>query len=85
MPSQGARQLKTIIGENIRAAREARELTQGQLARLLDELMEPMTVSRWERGAAAPAMTNLVRLGEVLGQDVAWFYTDHSGAPANAA
>lgn len=36
-----------------------------------------MTVSRWERGEHRPNDANLIALAGVLGQTVAWFYTDH--------
>ncbi len=37
-----------------------------------------MLISKWERGAHRPSDTNLVALAELIGVDVAWFYTEHT-------
>lgn len=69
---------------NVRKARRARGLTQGQLAARVG-LNSNMAVSRWETGRGKPSTATLVRLGEVLGRDVAWFYTDHTDERQAAA
>lgn len=53
----------------IRTARKAANLSQGQLARLLD--MNPVQVSRWERGYAIPNDESRYRLARALGTSVA--------------
>lgn len=72
MPRQGTRQIKTIIGLNLRAARQSKRLTQRELAQLLDT--DAFQVSRWERGTVRPSDATLVRLGEALGVDYAEFF-----------
>jgi transcriptional regulator with XRE-family HTH domain len=68
--------LAAIIGANVRAARQAKRWTQHELAVALGS-GDLMTVSRWERGEHRPNDANLIALAGVLGQTVAWFYTDH--------
>lgn len=75
MPSQAPRQIKTIIGQNLGAARKAKRLTQRQLAQALDT--DAFQVSRWERGIVRPTDTTLVRLAEALGVEFVWFFTEH--------
>jgi transcriptional regulator with XRE-family HTH domain len=41
---------------------------------------DAMRISRWERGEHRPKDDNLLHLAQVLGRDVAWFYTDHEMA-----
>ncbi len=53
------------VGELIRAAREARGLTQAQLGALVSVSFE--TVSRWERGVLAPRRGHRIALAQVLG------------------
>lgn len=76
MPSQAPRQIKATVAENIRSARLAADLTQAQLAAALG--IEPMAISKWERGLHTPADNNLLALGERLSRDIGWFYTDHT-------
>lgn len=72
MPSQAPEQIKTVVGDNIRAAREAKRLTQRELAVRLDT--DANSIARWERGAVMPGPTYLVQLATVLGREVGWFY-----------
>jgi transcriptional regulator with XRE-family HTH domain len=74
MASQPPRQIKDIVGANIRSARLARELTQSQVARHVG--VESMAVSRWERGLVRPSDTNLQAVADILGRDPAWFFRD---------
>jgi len=70
----------TIVGDNIRAARLENELTQRALA---DKIaIDPMSVSRWERGAVMPSHLNLLSLAEALDRDPAWFYIDREQVAA---
>jgi transcriptional regulator with XRE-family HTH domain len=51
------------VGDRLRIARRGSGLTQKQLAALLD--VEPITVSRWERGVTSPSLPRLRRIAEV--------------------
>ena len=86
MTSQAARQLKTVLGENIAVAREAKGLKQRELAAVLaaatGRSIEGFAVSRWERGIVTPGATYLAALAEALGRDIAWFYVDHHSVAA---
>ncbi len=81
MPSQATRQIKTIVGQNLSAARRAQRLTQRQLAQALDT--DAFQVSRWERGVNRPSDSTLARLAEALGVEFAWFFVDR--APEDVA
>lgn len=52
------------LGLNIRAARQALQLTQRQLAIRLD--LDQNTISRWEVGATKPDLDALARLAAEL-------------------
>lgn len=82
MSSQETRQIKQLIGANIRLARKLAGKTQLQLASTLE--VDPIQVSRWERGLHRPSDGRVVALAQVLGQEPVWFYVDHSGEPAHA-
>jgi transcriptional regulator with XRE-family HTH domain len=66
--------LARIVGLNIRASRRAAGMTQRDLSVRLD--VDAMAVSNWERGVYQPSMGNLVALADVLGRDLAWFFTE---------
>lgn len=51
--------------EKIRALREAKGLSQAELAEALG--VDQTTISAWERGVAEPTLFNLRRLADVLG------------------
>lgn len=51
------------IGARIRAARRGAALTQAELAAALG--VEPITVSRWERGVTSPSLPRLRRIAEL--------------------
>ena len=53
------------IGSRIRAAREAKGLTQGQLARAVDA-PDARTVWRWESGKSTPSVDMLTKLADAL-------------------
>jgi transcriptional regulator with XRE-family HTH domain len=53
------------FGRNLKAAREAKGLTQEQLARLLDVTV--YTVSKWEREEHEPPAETMRRAGKLLG------------------
>ena len=54
---------KADLGERIRAARAAKGWKQKHLAAQVD--VEPITVSRWERGVTSPSIPRLKRIAEV--------------------
>lgn len=57
-----------MLGENIKAMRESRGLSQEELAVRLNVVRQ--TVSKWERGRSVPDADLLVRLSEELGVPV---------------
>lgn len=78
MTSQVTKDLKTIVAENVKAARGQKGLTQRELAEQVNAV-DSLAVSRWERGKSIPNPENMVALSVALGRDASWFYTDHSG------
>jgi transcriptional regulator with XRE-family HTH domain len=70
--SQAASSIRTIIGDNIRAARLRKGLTQRELASLIDA--PDMHISRWERGVHRPSEAAMTALAEALGMSYAQFY-----------
>lgn len=82
MASDASRHIRTVIGENIRRARDQNGLTQRELAAAIEG--DYMAISRWERGVNRPGDESLARIAEVLGHDFAWFYVDHSAEPTTA-
>ena len=77
---QANRQIKTILAENLEAARKDRGLSRNALATLIGGV-DPNYIYRWERELVAPNLANMQALADALGHDVAWFYTDHSREP----
>ena len=51
------------VGERLRTARRSSGLTQKQLAAELG--VEPITVSRWERGVTTPTLPRLRQIAEI--------------------
>jgi transcriptional regulator with XRE-family HTH domain len=62
---------KAQLGEKIRAARAEKGWKQKHLAAEVD--VEPITVSRWERGATRPDLNVLHQLAEATGKPVSYF------------
>src|SRR6478752_4288999 len=62
---------KTQLGEKIRTARAEKGWKQKHLAAQVD--VEPITVSRWERGATRPDLNVLHQLAEATGKPVSYF------------
>ncbi len=75
--------LAARVGQNIRAARKAADLTQSELAAKIGAT-SLMAVSRWETGTNKPSDEFLLQLSRVLGREPAWFYTDHATQSAAA-
>lgn len=64
MSRQGSPQIKTIVGRNLRAARDAKGLTQREVAEAIGT--EGFQVSRWEKARVRPSDTTLMRLAIAL-------------------
>lgn len=66
-----------MVGDRVKEARTKRlALTQRELASVLD--IEPVNVSRWERGVAEPRLQHIRRLAEITGLPVSWFFEEVS-------
>ena len=61
----------------IRDLRIRLQISQGELARLLD--CSAMTVSRWENGQLAPTAHYYLELGKLAGKPDCWFYWERAG------
>jgi transcriptional regulator with XRE-family HTH domain len=73
---------KAQLGERIRAARASKGWKQKHLAAEVD--VEPITVSRWERGATTPDLDVLGRLASATGKPVSYFVGGAEAAPSGA-
>jgi transcriptional regulator with XRE-family HTH domain len=62
---------KEQLGERIRTARAAKGWKQKHLAAEVD--VEPITVSRWERGATTPDLDVVGRIADATGKPVSYF------------
>ena len=72
--------MRSIFGANLRMARRTADLTQRQLAALVD--VDPIQISRWERGSTGPNEDHLIALCVQLKRELPWFYADHAEAVA---
>ena len=61
------------IGERITDLRKRKNLSQGQLASLLE--VSRQAVSKWENDSASPDTLRLIRLADVLSTDVEYLAT----------
>lgn len=61
------------VGDRIAALRKERNITQAELARLLD--ISRQAVSKWENGQATPDTIKLIQLAEVLETEVEYLAT----------
>ena len=66
----------------MRAARRGSGLTQKQLAEALG--VEPITVSRWERGVTSPSLPRLRRIAEITETTVSDLVRSPDAASAHA-
>jgi transcriptional regulator with XRE-family HTH domain len=74
------------LGDRIRQARAAKGWKQRELASEVE--VEPITVSRWERGATTPDLDVLRLVADATGQPLSYFVADEPesrGAGADAA
>ena len=67
----------TDIGDRIRSARHEKGWKQKHLAAHVS--VEPITVSRWERGATSPDLDALGLIAEATGKPLS-FFVDHGAA-----
>jgi transcriptional regulator with XRE-family HTH domain len=72
---------KTVIGERIRTARAERGWKQKHLA--AEVSVEPITVSRWERGATTPDLQVLGLVAQATGKPLS-FFIGEDAAPASS-
>ena len=61
------------IGERIGDLRKAKNLSQGELARMLG--VSRQAVSKWENDTASPDTQNLLRLADVLDTEIVYLAT----------
>ena len=67
------------IGERITDLRKGKNLSQGQLASLLE--VSRQAVSKWENDTASPDTLRLIRLADVLSTDVEYLATGKKSKP----
>ena len=73
---QQTKQIKKVIGVNIKALRDEKQLSRRKFAEQLG--VDQMLVYKWERGDHRPSDLNLAVLARHGKRSPAWFYTDHS-------
>ena len=71
---------KQRLGERIRAARAEKGWKQKHLAAHVD--VEPITISRWERGATSPDLEVISQVAEATGKPLSYFVGDEEEQPA---
>jgi transcriptional regulator with XRE-family HTH domain len=69
-----------MLGDRIREARAAKGWKQKNLAAEVE--VEPITVSRWERGATTPDLDVLRLVAEATGKPLSYFVSEAGEAPA---
>lgn len=73
---------KKVFGQKLREARENSNLSQTELASLIDESMTQAQLSKYERGEAMPRPDRVTKFADALGVSEAWLrgiYTDDEG------
>jgi transcriptional regulator with XRE-family HTH domain len=75
--------LEARIGNQIRAFRKAKSLTQAQLAELSG--VDNMTISRLENGVRAPTVEHLLKLAAVLEVNASRLLGEHEANVSNDA
>lgn len=76
------KQRKRDLGDRIRTARAGRGWKQKHLA--AEVKVEPITVSRWERGATTPDLDVLGMVAEATGKPLSFFVDDSPAASASS-
>jgi transcriptional regulator with XRE-family HTH domain len=72
---------KTELGGRIREARASKGWKQRELASEVE--VEPITVSRWERGATTPDLDVLRLVADATGKPLSYFVAGPDEAPAS--
>lgn len=67
------------MGERITQLRKEKNISQGQLAQLMD--VSRQAVSKWENDLSSPDTIHLIRLADVLATDVEFLATGNSPEP----
>lgn len=67
------------IGERITALRKSANMSQGQLASILE--VSRQAVSKWENDLSSPDTLNLIQLADVLNTDVEYLATGRQQEP----
>jgi len=73
---------RTDLGNRIRTARAERGWKQKHLA--AEVRVEPITISRWERGATTPDLETLRLVAAATGKPVAYFVSGEASLPAES-
>ncbi|MHB0764629.1 helix-turn-helix domain-containing protein [Stutzerimonas sp. NM35] len=76
-------ELAATVGRIIARHRTALGITQDQLSLALD--VDPITVSRFERGVTLPSLLTIQRLCEVFGVSLSQFFTEDAEPPTAAS
>ncbi len=66
--------IENIIGQRIAKYRDSRELTQAELAEMIE--VAPETISRMERGISIPSIKTLEKIAHVLQVRIVDFFTN---------
>ena len=74
---------KKQLGERIRSARAAKGWKQKHLAAQVD--VEPITVSRWERGATSPDLDVISLVADATGKPLGYFLGEEEEPRAAAS
>jgi transcriptional regulator with XRE-family HTH domain len=72
MPRPETPHIRSTVGANILRLREGKGLTQRELATRIG--MDPIGISRWERGKTMPRPETVELVAEALGVDVGDIY-----------
>lgn len=71
------------LGDRIREARASKGWKQRELAS--EVAVEPITVSRWERGATTPDLDVIRLVAEATGKPLSYFVSDDAPAATDGA
>ena len=73
---------KSQLGDRIREARASRGWKQRELASEVE--VEPITVSRWERGATTPDLDVLQLVAQATGKPLSYFVAESVAPPSTS-
>lgn len=72
-----------VLGDRIREARASKGWKQRELASEVE--VEPITVSRWERGATTPDLDVIRLVAEATGKPLSYFIADEDPSARDGA